>query len=192
MMPSPFVASLALAFLGEPLHLSPPQDVALLREQGLYALALDQAVALGDPTERAREVLEVLYHAGDLSGALGVGLAGLKAAPEDRLLLWRSSRLATDLGVAHLALDLTGRLAGEAERLALEPGMDAETARWWLDTSAQMVVEAKHLGGVRERQATAENRALWVVGLGLVLLFAVAVWGLQCSGPTQQPERARV
>ena len=76
--------------------------------------------------------------------------------------------------------------------MALEPGMDTETARWWLDTSAQMVGEAKHLGGVRERQATAENRALWVAGLGLLVLFAVAVWGLQRGGPTQNSERAHV
>jgi hypothetical protein len=192
MTPVPLAVSMALTVLSQPLCWSPSQDVATLREQGLYGLALEQAVALGDPTERAREVLEVLYHAGDLAGALGAGLAGLEAAPADRLLLWRSSRLATDLAAAPLALDLTARLAREAERLALEPGTGAEIARWWLDTSAEMVAEAKRLDGVRKQQASAEGRALWVAVLGLVLLLAVACWGIQCSGPTQQAERARV
>ena len=185
-------APVVLTLLGQPAFSAPFQDVAALREQGLYGLALEQAQALANPTERAREVLEVLYHAGDLAGALSAGLAGLDSAPEDRLLLWRSSRLATDLAAASLALDLTGRLAREAERLASEPGTNAETALWWLDTSAVMVEEAQRLGGVREQQATARGRALWVAILGLALLLAVAGWGIRCSGPAQQAERARV
>jgi hypothetical protein len=185
-------APVVLTLLGQPAFSAPFQDVAALREKGLYGLALEQAQALANPTERAREVLEVLYHAGDLAGALSAGLAGLDSAPEDRLLLWRSSRLATDLAAASLALDLTGRLAREAERLASEPGTNAETALWWLDTSAVMVEEAQRLGGVREQQATARGRALWVAILGLALLLAVAGWGIRCSGPAQQAERARV
>ncbi|HIF40047.1 MAG TPA: hypothetical protein EYQ74_02965 [Planctomycetes bacterium] len=188
----PFTASMALALLCQPAFSVPMQDVAALRDQGFYALALERAQVLDDPTERAREVLEVLYHAGDLAGALGTGLAGLEADPLDRLLLWRSARLATDLAAAPLALALTARLAREADRLALDPGTAAETSRWWLDTSAEMVAEAKHLEGVREQQAASEGRALWVVILGLVLLLGVAGWGVQCSGPTQQAERARV
>jgi hypothetical protein len=55
-----------------------------------------------------------------------------------------------------------------------------------------MVEEAQRLGGVREQQATARGRALWVAILGLALLVAVAAWGIRCSGPAQQAEQARV
>ena len=189
---SRFSASVALTLLSQsPGFALPAQDVAALRDQGFYSLALEQAESLADPTERAREVLEVLYHAGDLAGALGVGLAGLEDAPGDRLLLWRTARLATDLAAAPLALDLTGRLARAARRLEDEPGVDPSTVLWWLDTSASMEEEALGLSRLREQQAGAKGRALWAALLGLALLAGVAGWGIQCNGPAQQAERAR-
>ncbi len=192
MMVLPLVTSVALALLGPAGGRGDSQDVAALRDQGLYALALKQAQALDDPTERSREMLEVLYHAGDLAGALGAGLTGLEVAPDDRLLLWRSARLATDLAAASAALDLARRLAREVELLASQPGVEASTSQWWLDTSAVMLEEALQLGELREQQAGARGRARWSALLGLVLLGALATWATQCSGPAQQGGRARV
>jgi len=199
----PLAATVALTLLGLPAEpradlssdyssdLRAGQDVAGLRERGFYALALEQAEALADPTDRAREVLEVLYHAGDLAGALRVGLAGLEAYPRDRLLLWRSARLATDLAAAPLALDLTGRLAREAELMEADSGVDASTALWWLDMSSRMEEEAASLNRLRDEQGAAKSRSLWAAVVGLAVLAGFAGWGIKCNGPAQQTGRAR-
>ena len=124
-MVAPFAAPLALALLFQPCTGLPAQDAAQLREQGRYAQALELAQALTDPTQRAREVLETHYHAGDLAGALGAGLQGLEHAPRDRWLLWRSTRLATDMAAAPLALDPArqiGRAGGEGKSVDLGGG----------------------------------------------------------------------
>jgi hypothetical protein len=191
-MVAPFAAPLALALLFQPCTGLPAQDAAQLREQGRYAQALELAQALTDPTQRAREVLETHYYAGDLAGALGAGLQGLEHAPRDRWLLWRSTRLATDMAAAPLALDLARRLVLEAAHMAGQPATQPDSARWWRAESETLLQEARQLNELRGQQVAARGRARWVALLVLGFLACAAGWGTQGSGPAQVTGRARV
>ncbi|GEM_PF-1536354 len=185
------VTSLALMAFTRPHASEGGQTPDQLRRQARYTEALEVARSMGDPVERAREVLETRYHAGDLAGALGVGLDGLATAPQDLWLLWRSSRLAIDMAAAPLALDLTRRLALAASNLEGDD-LAEDTRSFWLGESDALSQEAWELTDLRRRQAVARRRARWSVLGGIGLLLGAVVWGLQRSEPAQTAGRARV
>ena len=96
--------------------------------EGRLPAALSAADAELDPVRRAQARLFVLHHAGDLSGALEAGQAGLEVT-EDPWLLERSTYIALSLRAAARAGELHARfekaVAGAVQSAAEEGRMRA-------------------------------------------------------------------
>lgn len=166
-------AVLALALLGAAQE-GAADRVRSLRAEARYAAALEAAEEIAVPADAAFERLEVLYHAGDLGGALRAALAGLEHDPDHRMLLWRGTRLAIDLAATERATELAERLADAVERSA---GVDREA---WAEVVAGFRAEALALARATERRRAALGRARVVV-LVAGALAVVALVRLGCA-----------
>jgi hypothetical protein len=138
-------------------------DVRVAYEAGELAHALELARALPDPALSAEWRFHVLYHGGDLTGALLAAESGLAGAPEHPRLLENAARCA-------LALGLGGRAA-------------AHVARWrgLTDLDGPELLRARELGAKadvlveRERAARSAEARARAVAFSLAVAFALAL-----------------
>jgi hypothetical protein len=160
------VACSAAAGQSAPAEAGLARAVALAQD-GRYAQALSAADAGDSELDRAQARLYVRHRAGDLSGALAAGLAGLRAAPGDLWLLERVTYIAISLRATALARSHVERLAQAISSADLP---DADRGRW-RDTLASYRVQVAELEAMSVAVSSAETRArvTSVVGLGLAI-----------------------
>jgi hypothetical protein len=136
-------------------------DVRQALERGAFEEAHALVLATDDPLERARGAAEVFHRARDPLRALEAAEAGLQAAPEDLLLLYRAAAAALWLGLPAPAKAYAGRLARAVEGAELSP--DERPA--WARAAEEFAADAEDLARAEEARAAAVRRARWVVGL---------------------------
>jgi hypothetical protein len=142
-----------------------------------WRLAEDQP----DELRRSRAKSEVLYRAGDPSGALAQARQGLASAPDDLELLFRASSAALWMQEPSLATLYSARLAQAIE--GARPALAPEEATAWEATARDFAERAQ--GQARHAEAriraVARTRALsigtFVLVLGLIALAARRAYG---------------
>ena len=151
----------------------PLDEARRLWAEGRYSEALERTADILDPGQRAFERLEVRYHAGDLGGALREALAGLRVAPDDRMLLWRATRLAIDLLATERAVLFSERLAAVVLAAQdLEPA-DREA---WVRSAADLAAEAAGLERTDAARGSALRRARVSVAVVALAVLLAAGW----------------
>jgi hypothetical protein len=138
--------------------------VALTRESR-YVQALAAADATASALDRAQARVYVLHQAGDLSGALAAGQAGLRSSPRDLWLLER---------VCYIAISLRGTLVAEEHLARLAEAVDAADLQGperdrWLGTVSIYRSQVTALQDVARGAAAAGTRARATAIAGLVL-----------------------
>ena len=168
---------LLLVLCGAPIQASssPPAteaDVRAAFEAGELGRALELAGTLPEAALGAEWRFHVLYHGGDLTGALLAAEAGLAAAPDHPRLLENAARCA-------LALGLGERAAAHVARWLATPAL-AEAER---DRAHDLAAQASALSE-REQQLRAGAARARAVTLALAGVLAAAFWlaGLRSSG----------
>lgn len=138
-----------------------------------YDHALAETIAEPDLTVRARARVEILYHGGDLPGALREALTGLLDAPSDRVLLRRALELETALRLP----DLAETHAEQLTRAVQEDMLDVEARRWWEREASALSQAAREIREHRDSLRSATARARWAASaiLGAVLATIIAL-----------------
>jgi hypothetical protein len=153
----------SLAAGGPPPGSSTPDEVEAALAAEDHAAALRLARGLADPLARARLEGRVRHHAGDLDGALWIGLQGLEAAPDDRELLLGTADVALALGRAQRATELAERLAAAVARMA----EGAPDRAWWQAKATETSVAASAQDELAHARRRALARARWCSLVGL-------------------------
>ena len=147
----------------------PLQETRRLRIEGRYSEALELTAGIPDLAQRAFERLEVRYYAGDLGGALREALAGLAVAPDDRMLLWRGSRLAIDLLATERAVHMARRLRAVVETDSNLPPVERE---WWAEEAGKLTdaaADLEHTDAERRNALLRARASVAVIALGVLL-----------------------
>ena len=173
----PSSAWLLLALCGAPSQASSTTasteaDVRAAFEAGELGRALELAGTLPEAALAAEWRFHVLYHGGDLTGALLAAEAGLASAPDHPRLLENAARCALTLGLGE-------RAAAHVARWLATPALDgAERAR-----AQDLAAEAAALSE-RERELRAGTSRARAATLTLAGALAAAFWlvGLRSSG----------
>lgn len=182
-VPPAFMAAFVCAGLGAEVAgaFGRAQSAVERVRDGDFVSALAAAEAETDPVRRVESVLYVRHQAGDLDGALEVGLRGAAIAPNDTWLLDRTAYVALSLRrpvVAQKSLD--------ALRRALQADASASDAAR-ASLRAYETEEALLLVRSRERE-TALSRARWTALLAAAgALTALAALSMTGSGRNTAP-----
>lgn len=161
------------------------QEVVELTRSGAFPRALALAESQATPLGRAQAKLYVLHHAGDLAGALRVGLEGLSAEPRDLWLLERVSYIALSLRAADLAREHVDRLA----RALASPEVPAESQAYWRNLAADYATEVRALEASANERTSAARRARWTVFAGLGSCLAAVCCLLAKRSPVDERGR---
>lgn len=164
------VSSLCLSFQVPSRFEGPGLNEAIARSQaGEFVEALAAARAEPDPIRNAQARLYVLYHGGDLSGALQAGLEGLIIEPRNPWLLENVCEIAISLRLCPMANECIDRLASSLanEETARPAGVDRKKRVDVLRSQVQQ------LAGIEDRRLISEKRALWTIVTGIGLIIAL-------------------
>ena len=142
--------------------------------RGDFDAALAEASSGTDALERLRLERRVRHAAGDLDGALEVGLDALERAPHDLELLVGSADAAFALGLAGRTRELAERLAEVAR--ALDDG--APNAAWWREKGEQYLVHAEQL----DQRRQARERGLARARIGSFAALALVLGAIVVLG----------
>jgi hypothetical protein len=168
-----------IALLGLLVLALSPQDGSTVEralESSDFSLAWQLMESEQDSLEQARWRTEILYRAGDPSGALEAAREGLAADPADLRLLLRATGAALWLQDELASSSYAPRLRSAVqESKALTP----EERPAWLELSADLIARSEEL----ERHAGARDRAVsrsrWISFAGLGLLIAMIGWNVR-------------
>jgi hypothetical protein len=166
-----------MALLGLLMLAVPPQDgIERALESSDFSLAWQLMESEQDSLEQMRWRTEILYRAGDPSGALEAAREGLAANPADLRLLLRATGAALWLQDERASSSYAPRLRSAVqESEALTP----EERPAWLELSAGLTARSEEL----ERHAAARDRAVsrsrWISFAGLSLLIAMIGWNVR-------------
>ncbi|HEV8113240.1 MAG TPA: hypothetical protein VGR31_10745 [Planctomycetota bacterium] len=149
--------------------------VAALAFVGLGSLQETRWPEAFRSADSSRTRVEVLYGAGDLPGALQEALAGLRARPDDPVLLRRAGQLALALRLPDVATRSASALGAA---VAVMPSSDDATRAWWTKEATALSRDTADLEA-RERELDTDvsrARVVSLAGLAAVLaaLFALA------------------
>lgn len=162
------------------LAFAPQADLTAVRaalSSSDYPLAWELAQGQADALQRSRATSEVLYRAGDPSGALEQARQGLVEHPGDLQLLFRAAGASIWLKEAGSANHYSERLshALEAARAQLGP----EDASAWTEITRDFVAQGRSLARNEEARlrAVARSRALSLSAFAVVLAaISWAAW----------------
>ncbi len=142
-------------------------------ERGRYDLAWSATEAIASDELRASWRFHVLYHSGNLSGALEEALVGLRAAPESLELLQNALICSLTLGLGERSAQLRSQWRAALERSALaeesKAGWEASYARYAPQVDALLERDERAASRARTARTISLGAAAGVALLALLL-----------------------
>lgn len=144
-------------------------------ERGRYDLAWSATEAIASDELRASWRFHVLYHSGNLAGALEEALVGLRAAPDSQELLQNALICSLTLGLGERSAQLRSQWRGALDRSTLlddaKAGWEASYARYAPQVDALLERDERAASRARGARSISLGAA---AGVGLLALFLVA------------------
>jgi hypothetical protein len=138
-------------------------------ERGRYDLAWAATEAIVSDELRASWRFHVLYHSGNLAGALEEALVGLRAAPQSQELLQNALICSLTLGLGERSAQLRSQWRDALDRSALADEAKAAWETSYARYAPQVDVLLERDGRASSRSRTARSISLSIAA-GVVLL----------------------